>query len=314
MIRENPSPIWSPCFNATPAIARGLVQIEAARTLVDSISLPPAGVAALRARARVRAAHYSTLIEGNRLILEVAEEAIADETVEIEGLEKDIAEVRNYSKALLKADEWAKMSLPLTETIICRFNRLAMTGRSSRPTPLRKKKSAIKSSLTADVVYLPPRPEDLPELMAALENWTDLAWGSELPVPVNAGLVHYQLATIHPFNDGNGRTARLCADFILQRDGYGLNGFITPEEQYAEDLFGYYQALNFHQDIDYYEGRAEADLTPWLEYFISSLVKSGEAALREMAKYYASTPRKIAKSPASPRREGARGRGPLRKQ
>jgi Fic family protein len=308
------SPIWSPCFNATPVIARGLVQIEAARTLVDSISLPPAGVAALRARARVRAAHYSTLIEGNRLILDLAEEVIADETVEIAGMESDVAEVRNYSKALLKAEDWAKMNLPLTETIISRFHRLAMTGRSSRPTPLRKKKSAIKNSLTGDVVYLPPRPEDLPELMAALEMWTELAWGSELPVPVNAGLVHYQLATIHPFNDGNGRTARMCADFILQRDGYGLNGFITPEEQYAEDLFGYYQALNVHPDIDYYEGRAEADLTPWLEYFISSLVKSGEAALREMAKYYASTPRKIAKSPASPRREGARGRGPLRKQ
>ncbi|MHB8119282.1 MAG: Fic family protein [Methanothrix sp.] len=201
------TPLWSPCFNATPAIARGLMQIEAARALVDSISLSPAGVAALRSRARVRAAHYSTFIEGNRLILEVAEEVIADETVEIKGMEKDIAEVHNYSKALLKAEEWAKMSLPLTETLIGRFHRLAMTGRSSRPTPLRKKKSAIKSSLTGDVVYLPPRPEDLPELVAALENWTDLAWGSELPVPVNAALVHYQLATIHPFNDGNGRTA-----------------------------------------------------------------------------------------------------------
>ena len=71
----------------------------------------------LRARARVRAAHYSTLIEGNRLILEVAEEVIADEMVEIAGMERDVAEVRNYSKALLKTEEWAKMNLPLTETI-----------------------------------------------------------------------------------------------------------------------------------------------------------------------------------------------------
>ena len=92
--------------------------------------------------------------------------------------------------------------------------------------------------------------------------------GSELPVPVIAGLVHYQLATIHPFNDGNGRTARLCADFILQRDGYGLNGFITPEEQYAEDLTATIRLSMSIQIIDYYEGRAEADLTPWLEYFI----------------------------------------------
>ncbi|MFZ3149938.1 MAG: Fic family protein [Methanothrix sp.] len=102
-----------------------------------------------------------------------------------------------------------------------------MTGKSSRPTPLRKRKSVIESSLTGDVVYLPPRPEDLPELIAAL--------------------VYYQLAAIHPFNDGNGRTARLCADFILMRDGYDLSGLIMPVEKYAEDLDSYHQALNVHR-------------------------------------------------------------------
>ena len=182
------------------------------------------------------------------------------------------------------------MGLPLTETLIGRFHRLAMTGKPSRPTLLRKKKSAVKSSLKGDLIYLPPRPEDMPGLIAALEIWTEEARISELPVPVIAGLVHYQFATIHPFNDGNGRTARLCADFILQRDGYGLNGFLSPEEQYAENLVGYYQALSTHPIIDYYEGREKADLTPWLEYYIASLAQSCEAALHEMAAYIASAP------------------------
>jgi len=47
-----------------------------------------------------------------------------------------------------------------------------------------------------DVVYLPPRPEELPELVAVLETWEEDARGSELAVPVIAGLVHYQLATL----------------------------------------------------------------------------------------------------------------------
>jgi Fic family protein len=218
---------------------------------------------------------------------------IADETAEIAGLEKDVAEVRNHSKALQKAEEWAKMSLPLTETLIGRFHRLAMTGKSSRPTHLRKKKSAIKNSLTGDVVYLPPRPEDLPELIAALVIWTEDARSSEIAVPVIAGLVHYQLATLRPFNDGNGKAARLCADFILMRDGYGLSGLIMPEEQYAEDLDSYYQALNVHGElIDYYEGRADADITPWLEYYLASMVQSCEISINEMAAYFASTPAK----------------------
>jgi len=285
-----PNPIWSPRFTLTPAISRSLTKIEMARVLVDTVILPLGGFEVLRGRARVRASRSSTFIDGVRLTLEQAAAVIADETAEIAGLEKDVAEVRNYSKALQKAEEWAKMSLPLTETLIGRFHRLAMTGKSSCPTHLRKKKSAVKNSVTGDVVYLPPRPEDLPELIAALEIWTEEARSSELAVPVIAGLVHYQLAALRPFNDGNGKAARLCADFILMRDGYSLSGLIMPEEQYAEDLDSYYQALNVHGElIDYYEGRAEADITPWLEYYLASMVQSCEISLNEMAAYFASS-------------------------
>ena len=48
---------WSPHFTLTPSIARGLMQIEAARALVDHTPLSPAAEAELRSRARVRAAH-----------------------------------------------------------------------------------------------------------------------------------------------------------------------------------------------------------------------------------------------------------------
>ena len=56
---------WSLRFTLTPAIARGLMQIEAARALVDHTPLSPAAEIELRSRARVRAAHFSTFIEGN---------------------------------------------------------------------------------------------------------------------------------------------------------------------------------------------------------------------------------------------------------
>jgi Fic family protein len=285
-------PIWSPRFTLTPAISHNLTRIEMARILVETVILPLQGYAMLHDRARVRSSHASSLIGGGSLTLEQVSTVIADETVEIKGLENNVAEVRNYYKALQKAEEWSKMSLPLTETLISRFHRLAMTGKSSRPTPLRKRKIAAKFSLIGEAIYLPPRPEDLPELIASLEIWTEDARSSELAVPVIAGLVHYQLATLHPFNNGNGAAACLCADFILQRDGYSLAGFLTPEEQYAEDLDSYYRALNLHENIDYYQGRADADLTSWLDYYIASMAKSCDAALGEMVAYIASTPAK----------------------
>ncbi len=74
---------WTPKFSITPSIARGLMQIEAARALVDHTPLSPAAEAELRAQARVYAAHYSTFIEGNRLTLAQAKQVVADEKVGI---------------------------------------------------------------------------------------------------------------------------------------------------------------------------------------------------------------------------------------
>jgi Fic family protein len=62
--------------------------------------------------------------------------------------------------------------------------------------------------------------------------------------------------TIHPYYDGNGRTARLLATFILHKGGYGLGGFFSPEEHYARDLQSYYRALTTHPHHNYYSEEA----------------------------------------------------------
>lgn len=94
------SPAWQPRYVITSAIARGLMTIEAARAVVENTPLSPVVEAELRHRARVRSAHYSTRIEGNRLTLAQAEEAVASSKVEFHGRERDVREVRNYWNAL----------------------------------------------------------------------------------------------------------------------------------------------------------------------------------------------------------------------
>ena len=272
-----PSPIWSPRFTLTPAIARGLMQIEAARALVDRTPLSPSAKVALRARARVRSSHFSTFIEGNRLTLEEAKAVISDEKTEIEGRERDVSEVRNYWNALLRLEEWARKKKPLTEELIKRLHALVEYGPRARPTPYREGQNAIRSSISGSLIYLPPEAKDVPALMAALVQWASDAQEAKLPAPLVAGMVHYQFVTIHPYYDGNGRTARLLATFILHKCGYGLNGFFSLEEHYARDLQGYYRALTSHPHHNYYFGREEADLTTWLEYFVSTLAEVFEA-------------------------------------
>jgi Fic family protein len=277
------APTWSPCFTLTPAIARGLMQIEAARALVEHTPLSPAAEAELRSRARLRSAHFSTYIEGNQLTLEEARRVIDDDRAEISGRENDVSEVRNYWNALLRTEDWASRMRPLTEDLIKRLHALVEKGARAKPTPYRDGQNAIQDSSTGALIYLPPEAKDVAALMASMVQWASDAEGSGLPAPLIAGLVHYQFVTIHPYYDGNGRTARLLATFILQRGGYGLGGFFSLEEHYARDLQGYYRALAVHPHHNYYFGRSEADITPWLEYFVSSLAEVFEA-VREKAK------------------------------
>lgn len=269
--RPVPSLPWQPRYTLTPAMARGLMEIEAARAVVEHTPLPVEVEAELRRLARIRATHYSTRIEGNRLTLAEAQEVIEGRVSAIHGRERDVREVQNYWNALLRVEEWAAQQLRFSEDLIQRLHALVEKG--IRPAPrgrsaYRDGQNAIRDSLSGALVYLPPSAEDVPGLMAGLVQWTQQAERDQLPVPLLAGLVHYQFVTIHPYFDGNGRTARLLATFVLHKGGYGLNGYFSLEEHHARDLAAYYRSLAVHPHHNYYEGRADADLTAWLEYFI----------------------------------------------
>lgn len=272
--------VWLPRYTLTPTIARWLMEVEAARAVVEHTPLPPQVEAELRHRARLRSTHYSTRIEGNRLSLAEAERVI-EGGQPIQGRERDVNEVRHYWDALLKVEEWAAQKNPLSEDLIRRLHALVEHGARARPTPYRDGQNVIRDSLSGGIVYLPPEAADVPGLMSALVAWAVQAEKDGLPTPLIAGLVHYQFVTIHPYYDGNGRTARLLATFLLHRGGYGLNGYFSLEEHHARDLAGYYGSLAVHPHHNYYEGRAETDLTTWVEYFLKTLAGVFTAAKEE---------------------------------
>lgn len=66
-------------------------------------------------------------------------------------------------------------------------------------------------------------PEETPALMTDLVDWYNEAEKSGMYTPVElAALFHYRYIRIHPFEDGNGRIARLMANYILSRHGYPM--------------------------------------------------------------------------------------------
>ena len=114
--------------------------------------------------------------------------------------------------------------------------------------------------------FVPPPPEELPRLLADL----CIAINEDhLPPVVQAGLVHAQFETIHPFHDGNGRTGRALIHVVLRRRGMTPQ-YVPPisivlassKDRYIAGL------LNFRG----------GDFTGWLTTFAAAATRSANLA------------------------------------
>ena len=272
---------FSPNYNITPETAKALMAIEVSRMAMGNLPVSPQLIASLRESARLMSTHYSTKIEGNRLTLPEVEKVIAGQGG-FPGRERDEKEVKNYYVAMDKAEGLAGLKRPLREQDIRLLHGLAFDGKA-KPTPYRDGQNVIRNGGDGRIVYMPPEAREVAGLMGELMEWVnDEISARRLPVPVIAALAHYQFATIHPYYDGNGRTSRLLATLILHRCGYGLNGIYSLEEYYARNLDGYYDALAVGPSHNYHLGRAEADVSAFVQYFCTGM-SDAFAAVRAKA-------------------------------
>ena len=265
---------FQPVYSLTAAIVQDLLRIERLKTELGNLEFTPALLESLRKSARLVSTHYSTAIEGN--LLSPAEvEQVVEQNRSIRGRERDVREVKGYYAALEEVQRLAQSRAAVTERIIQAIHALVMgSGRKQKPTPYRDGQNVIRNSRTNEIVYLPPEAGAVPGLMAELVQW--LNGKSDTPVPLRAAIAHYQFATIHPYYDGNGRTARLLTTLILHRGGYGMNGIYSLEEYYANDLGAYYDAISVGPSHNYHLGRAEADITGWIAYFVAGMAEAFE--------------------------------------
>lgn len=262
---------FHPKYTITPKILKALSRIEIARHDIIGLPITAAMVASLRESAKLASTHHSTAIEGNLLTpLEVQE--VIKRGSHFPNRQKDEDEVRNYYRGLEYTEILARKDTPIQEQEVKTLHGISFNGKQ-KPTPYRDAQNIIRNGKL--VVYIPPKAEDVVPLMRGLIEWIPQALKADIPIPFIAGLAHYQFATIHPYYDGNGRTARLLTTFILHKYGYDLKGIYSLEEYYAKNLQGYYDALTVGDDEDYYEGkRSEADLTGFLTYFVQGMAES----------------------------------------
>ncbi|MCL2561637.1 MAG: Fic family protein [Rikenellaceae bacterium] len=123
-------------------------------------------------------------------------------------------------------------------------------------------------------------PEETPAMMSDFVSWLNKEIADEAVTPVElASLVHYRYIRIHPFDDGNGRIARLLVTYVLERFGYPM--IIIR----SDDKENYLRALN-KSDInvgltpsDGANARLEA-IKPFVEYMTAHLQRSLEISIK----------------------------------
>lgn len=263
---------FEPKYHITNTIVNNLLEIERVKEGIKSLPINPKLLNSLRETAKLSTIHYSTQIEGNRLSKEDVKELIGNKKViSNTGRVRDEKEIKGYYVALDYIEKLAKSQSSIIEDDIKHIHALVTGGGSVKVknSEYREGQNVITDSATGTIVYMPPEANDVKELMKEFVAWINTA--KDIPIPIVASIIHYQFVTIHPYFDGNGRTARLLTTLALHKNGYDLKGIYSLEEYYAKDLQGYYEAITIGDSHNYYLGRAEADITKWVEYFVNGM-------------------------------------------
>ncbi len=273
--------MYLPKYTITTSILKNVGLVEAAKEVIENAPLVPGWEAKFRDEARLKAAHYGTALEGNDLTLSEAK-IIMDQGVDtpkeaadagVVARERDVQEVINYRRVLEFLDglKEKKEELKYSKELLWEIHKLVtekiITAEQSGK--YRETQVVLKNSVTGEIGFRPPMALDVPFLVDDFLRWLNGDFGKREHPIIRAGVTHYVLAAVHPFVEGNGRTARALATLVLFMEGYDIKRFFALEEyfdKHAEDYFG--SLMTVSNQADKLESR---DLTPWLEVFTQAL-------------------------------------------
>jgi Fic family protein len=215
----------------------------------------------------LREAVFSTRIEGTRASMAdlFALEAGGGEP------DADAEEVLGYVDALT----WGltQSELPLSIRLMREMHRRLMAGvrgQDRMPGELRTSQNWIGApgSTIETAQFVPPPPDELPALLA---DWEAFAHeGGELPLLVQNALLHYQLETIHPFLDGNGRIGRLLIVFMLIAHNRLPAPLLDISSYFERDRHSYYAALRSVSET--------GSTSVWIDLFLAAVRTQATAA------------------------------------
>lgn len=218
--------------------------------------LPPSAVKKLQEHFQIEMTYNSNAIEGNSLTLKETF-LVINEGVTIKGKPlKDHLEAKNHREALEYLYELVEKSKKhtLSERFIQNLHQLVMQETDKEWAGKYRNSNVI----IAGANYSPPEAIEVPIEMNKLMKWLQQN-KKKLHIIELAALFHHKLVYIHPFFDGNGRTARLAMNLLLMQTGYPLVIILKNDRK------KYYQVLSKAD---------KEDLTPFVRFIAQAVERS----------------------------------------
>ena len=259
--------MFHPKFSITNKVLINIGKIEAAKEIIESAPLVPAYEAKFRQEAILRTVHHGTHIEGNPLEQKEVEKVLAGK--DIPARDRDIQEILNYREVLKFIN--SKKDDSITENVLLETHQLTTRKilKADQAGKYRITQVRVTNSKTGETSYLPPPSSQISDLIRSFFLWLNSVTNEEIHPVLKAAITHYVIAAIHPFVDGNGRTARAISTLVLFKEGYDIKKFFSIEEYFDRDAGRYYKVLqNISNQTKKIQDR---DLTSWIEYFIEGL-------------------------------------------
>jgi len=232
------------------------------KTLNSYRMLYEPAVKKIKEQFEIEMTYNSNAIEGNSLTLKETR-LVINEGITIKGKPlKDHIEAKSHKEALDYLYELVstrKKILP-SEMLIRTFHQI-VTEDIDKEWAGKYRNSLV---LIGGADYKPPEAIEVPKMMADLIDWVRSNKNKLHPVEL-AAILHYKLAAIHPFFDGNGRTARLIMNIVLMRAGYPLAIILKNDRK------KYYNVLSKAD---------KGDLIPFIRFIAQAVERSLDIYLK----------------------------------
>src|SRR3989344_2173591 len=264
--------MFNPDYKLTDKIVNLLTAIAEAKAVISRAKLLPKQELRLRRQALIRMTHASTKIEGNILNIHQVEAIVQQKKIDAPA--RDIYEVENYLKALRYIGKIVEGKQTITEKEVLRIHKLVTDKTLPEEQSGHYRQGPVyvvrrRLGMPDEIIYTAADTKEVQSLMHALVEWIQKTEKEDIHPIIVAGVAHQQFAAIHPFSDGNGRTARALATLILYQRGYDFRRLFALEDFYNTDRQSYYKAINLGKTYD----ERRTDITSWLEYFVKGFKK-----------------------------------------